>query len=336
LRETKTTLTKRLAAPLLIALSLAFPVGIAAHTNEQLARTGGMKVVLIGTALTVDVKLDVLGNISLVTLAPAGTAGESGDHKVTFTSAGGAVQVDVKAKGSKLSVNAKAGTLGALVGAGTWSADVFGPGTPATVGYSVGATADGKPTLTIGAPTTTGAATAEVSPVRTSDDGNKVSGKVTFRLDGYTKKLSISVGVKKDGRASLKISLGGKDRQKLAGTIEALVGPRTWTAHLCDGTMVVLAFQVSAEGKAVFLSASPATPAVKVKEQKNGFKATFDGTRVGVSVQLKQGKDNQWTLKVAGKSGKCKSDKDKSAKEKEVKSDRKGEAAEARSPKDET
>ncbi|MDQ2965571.1 MAG: hypothetical protein M3R57_06960, partial [Chloroflexota bacterium] len=153
MRETKTTLTKRLAAPVLIALSLAFPVGIAAHTNEQLARTGGMKVVLIGSSLTVDVKLDVLGNISGVILSPAGTLGESGDHNVTFTSAGGAVQVDVKAKGSKLSVNARAGTLGALVGAGTWAADVFGPGTPATVGYSVGATADGKPTLTIGAPT---------------------------------------------------------------------------------------------------------------------------------------------------------------------------------------
>jgi hypothetical protein len=308
LPETKTTLTKRLAVPVLIAISLAFPVGIAAHTNEQIAKTGGMTVMpLLGVALTVT--LDDVGNIETVGFNPAGiTQTEAGDHKVKFANADGTVKVDVKAKGSKLSVNARTGSLVDLIGSAVWSADVFGTGTASSVPYEIGST-DGRPTLRIDEPTVPAGVTAVRSPIKTS--GNNVSGQVTFEFDGYTKKLSIRVHVDQGvGKASLKITLSGKDKQKLTGALP--VGTRTWSAHLCDGTAVGVTFNVNADGTVSFVSATPASPAVKVKTNKHGFKATFEGTKVGVSVKLTQ-KGEQWTLKVDGKSGKCKHDKDKKA-----------------------
>jgi hypothetical protein len=323
LPETKTTLAKRLAAPVLIAISLAFPVGIAANTNEQIAATGGMTVELplLGGSLTVEVKLDVVGHISEVNLTPADTVSQtkSGDHKVTFANTDGTVRVDVKARGHKLSVRTKAASLDDLVGNGVWSAAVFGPGTESSVPYSIGK--DGtRPTLVIGTPTVPAAVTATVSPIKTS--GNNVSGKVTFESDGYTKTLSIWVHVDQGGgKAMLKIVLSGKDKQKLSGTLAELVGARTWSAHLCDGTAATVNYLVNADGTVDFVSAVPST--VSVKEKGKGFTATFDGTKVRVSVSLKA-KGSSYELKVDGKSGKCKEGKDK---DKKVKSEKKSDPA---------
>jgi hypothetical protein len=322
--------TARIAGPVLIALAIAFPASVLATTNEPIAATGGMTAVLplLGASLTVEVKLDVVGNIAEVNVDPAGavTKRDSNDHKVKFTSADGTVKVDVKAKGSKLSVTAKAGSLANLSGSGAWSADVFGTDDVSTVRYTVGAAA-GHPTLAIDGVTPGGGATFEVSPIKTGDDGDKASASVTFKLDGYTKKLTISVAVNDDGKASLKITLSGKDKQRLSGSLTDLQGARTWSAHLCDGTPVSVNFHVTPSGGVAFDSAVPTS--VKVKTEKHGFKATFDGTKVGVSVKL-QARRVIYELKVDGKSGKCdKGDKEKKDKhEKEKKdtheSDRKG------------
>jgi hypothetical protein len=310
LPDTKTILTRRLVAPALIAIALAFPVGIAANTTDQIAETGGMTVPLLGASVVLKIELDAVGHISAVTLTPAGdlTQTKSSDHRVTFANADGTTRVDVAARGHKLSVKARTGTLDELVGDRVWSAAVFGPGTDSTVPYTIGKDG-GKPTLVIGVPTVPAGVTATVSPVKAS--GNNVSGMVTFESDGYVKTLKIWVHVDDGGgKAMLKIVLSGKDKQKLTGPIADLVGARTWSGQLCDGTVATVNYTVNADGTVTYVSA---TPAATVKTQGKGFRATFDGTKVRVSVSLKA-KGGSYELKVDGKSGKCKSDKAKKVK----------------------
>ena len=320
--ETKTILTRRLVAPALIAIALAFPVGIAANTTEQIAETGGMTLPILGASLTVEIKLDAVGHISEVNFTPAGTLTEtrSSDHRVTFANADGTTRVDISARGHKLSVKARTGSLDDLVGSHVWSAAVFGPGTESTVPYTIGNT-DGRPTLTIGAPTVPAGVTATVAPIQAS--GNNVTGKVTFESEGAIKTLKIWVHVDQGGgKAMLKVVLSGKDKQKLAGALTELVGARTWSGQLCDDSTTTVNYTVNADGTVTFVSATP-TAAVRTKGK--GFTATFDGTKVRVSVTL-QAKNGSYELKVDGKTGKCKEDKAKKAK-----SARKDKPAKARS-----
>lgn len=308
--ETKTLLTRRLVAPALIAIALAFPVGIAAHTSDQIAETGGMTLPLLGASVTVEIKLDAVGHITEVSLDPAGdlTETRSGDHKVTFANADGTTRVDVAARGHKLSVRAKTGSLDDLVGDRVWSAAVFGPGTESTVAYTIG-NVDGKPTLEFGAIVVPAGVTATASEVKAS--GNNVSGKVTFESDGYVKTLKFWIHVDQGGgKAMLKIVLSGKDKQRLSGTLAELVGARTWSAQLCDGTEATLDYTVNADGTVTFVSA---TPTASVRTKGKGFTATFDGTKVRVSVSLKA-KGESYELKADGKTGKCKEDRAKKAK----------------------
>jgi hypothetical protein len=327
LPDTKTILTRRLVAPALIAIALAFPVGIAANTTEQIAETGGMTLPLLGASVVVKIELDTVGHITAVTFTPAGdlTETKSSDHRVSFANTDGTIKVDVAARGHKLSLKARTGTLDDLVGDRVWSAAVFGPGTESTVPYTIG-NDGGKPTLVIGGPVVPAGVTATVSAIKTS--GNNVSGKVTFESDGYVKTLRIWVHVDQGGgKAMLKIVLSGKDKQKLTGTIDQLVGARTWTAHLCDGTEATVNYTVNPDGTVTFGSA---TPAASVRTKGKGFTATFDGTKVRVSVSLKV-KGTSAELKVDGKSGKCKDDKAKKAK-----SERKEKPARAKSEEDES
>jgi hypothetical protein len=328
LPETKTILTRRLVAPALIAIALAFPVGIAANTSEQIAQTGGMTLPLLGASVTVEIKLDAVGHISEVNFTPAGALTEtrSGDHRVSFANADGTVKVDIAARGHKLSLKAKTGSLDDLVGSHVWSAAVFGPGTGSTVPYTIGNNG-GKPTLEIGAATVPAGVTATVSAIKTS--GNNVSGRVTFESDGYTKTLLIWVHVDQGGgKAMLKIVLSGKDKQRLSGSLAELVavGTRTWSAHLCDETAATVNYAVNADGTVTFVSAVPATVSVKTKGK--GFTATFDGTKVRVSVSLKA-KGGSYELKVDGKTDKC-------GKDKKAKSERKDKPARAKSTEDES
>jgi hypothetical protein len=324
----KTILTRRLVAPALIAIALAFPVGIAANTNEQIAQTGGMTLPILGASAVVTIELDDVGHITAVTFTPAGdlTQARTSDHRVTFANADGTTRVDIAAHGHKLSVKAKTGSLDDLVGSHVWSADVFGTGTASTVAYTIG-NLDGKPTLEFGDVTVPAGVTATKSAIKTS--GNNVSGKVTFESDGYVKTLRFWIHVDQGGgKAMLKIVLSGKDKQRLSGSLADLVavGNRTWSAHLCDETSATVTYRVNPDSTVEFLSALPNTASVKTKDK--GFTATFDGTKVRVSVSLKA-KDGSYELKVDEKSGKCKGDQDK------ARSERKDKPAKARSTGDE-
>jgi len=305
----------------LLALLLVFPASALANTNEPIAQTGGMStslVPLIGTPLSVDVTLDpATGNISNVALNPALTkdTGKSNDQFMVFASSDGSTKVSVSARGSRLAINARVKSLDDLVGNGTWSAAVFGGTVKSTVAYTIGKDGSGNPTLTIGAITTpSGVVATALTPgtkkAKFFKDTHKVdwafaAGGVKFASNGFTKTLSIAVWVSKPGgAASLRITLSGKDRQKLQGTLAQLAGPRTWSAHTCDGTPVSVNYHVDpSTGKVVFDSATGPNPINK--QLGHGLLVRFKGTSVGVFVWLKSIGNDQYKLNVLGQSGHC-------------------------------
>ncbi len=294
----------------LVAL-LALPVAVLATTTNAIAQTGGMTATLpmLGSSLTVAVTLDGTGNLSQVTLDPVGTysATKLSAHAVTFDSADGTTQVKIKAGGARLAIKASAGSLDALVGPGSWSADVFGTGAKSTVAYTVGKAADGSPTLTLGAVNAASGITVVAGTPKTGSD-RKAAGasvKVAFNLNGYTKTLSITVSVAARGarHASLQLTLSGKDRQKMSGALADLVGSHTWSGKACDGTAVGITYDVLANGTLAYGSATGGTATVKSAD--HGFSARFDSLKLKVQVSLTQAKDGTYALRTSASRGGC-------------------------------
>ncbi|MBI2762180.1 MAG: hypothetical protein HYX54_00240 [Chloroflexi bacterium] len=317
MRRTESRLAATLTGALLLGL-LAFPAAAAAQTNGPIAQTGGMTAVLplFGSpGLTVAVTLDAVGSISGVALTPTGVVAQTSSDPsvVKFANTAGTTTVKVRAKGDKLSISAKSTRLADFIGTGTWSANVFGTGT-ATVSYTIGTDGSGKPTLSIGTPSVVAGVTSVViAPTTNSGDGDEgasASGGVIFSSNGFVKRLRISIEVDRDGGAAhLRITLSGKDRQKLSDALGALVavGNRTWSAYLCDGaTRVTVTYKVNANGTVSFVSATPAVPVAVVKTGDKGFRVRFDGTKVGVAVSLRQDENGTtYSLSVKGSSGNC-------------------------------
>ena len=294
----------------LVAL-LALPVAVLASTTGSIAQTGGMTATLpmLGSSLTVEVTLDGTGNLSQVNLDPVGTysATKLSAHAVTFDSADGTTRVKIKAGGDRLAIKASAGSLDALVGPGTWSADVFGTGAKSTVAYTVGKAADGSPTLALGAVNAASGITAASGTPKTGSD-KKAAGasvKVVFSHDGYTKTLAIRVSAeaKGDRHASLQLTLSGKDRQKLSGALADLVGSHTWSGKACDGTGVGITYDVLANGTVAYGSATGGTATVKSLD--HGFSARFASLKLRVQVGLTQAKDGMYSLRTSASRGGC-------------------------------
>jgi hypothetical protein len=299
---------KRFAAVLVVLFLL--PASASAHTNEQIAETNGFTATLplFGTSLTVAVSLDDVGNLSSVSVTPTGTytATRSEPHDVRLASNDGQSTIVLRAKGDKLGVRAKVPTLQDLLGSGTWTGDVFGTGDTTSVPYTIGVDGAGNPTITIGSVVAPSGVATEVQPpkTKTTDKGVKTSVRVVFRFDGVTKTLTITVAVKTGDApsATLKIELKAKDRQRLEGNLADLVGNRTWSGHLCDGTPVSVAYEVTSDGRVVFTSATGAPATTKAKG--NGFEVRFTDTKVKVAVKLQE-RDGMWRLSVKGSTGKC-------------------------------
>ncbi len=302
-------------------LLVAAPAGVLATTNAPIAQTGGMTATLplLGTPLSVAVTLDTVGNISGVVLgpSPALSKTKSSAEFVKFTSTDGNTSVTVKAKGGQLAIKARAKQLSDLLGDGSWSADVFGTGAKSTAGYTIGKDTSGNPTVAFGTVSPAAGITWAPSPVSPpkmnpghakpgvadKDKAAVATAGGTFAANGYVKRLTVSVRVAADGTASLSITLSGRDRQTLTGTLAALAGSRTWSAHLCDGTAVAVTFHVDpATGKVVYDSATGAKSTEKAVG--NGFFVTF-ARGVGLQAGLKLNKDGTYTLVVRGQSGNC-------------------------------
>jgi hypothetical protein len=297
------------------------PAGVAATTNAPIAETGGMTATLplLGTSLTVAVTLNAGGTISGVALDPSTALSKtkSGDDFVKFTNTDGSVKVTVKAMGGQLAIKAKAKGLADLLGTGSWSADVFATGTKSTADYSVGKDSSGNPTVSIGNVHTPAGViwTPAPAPIHllkpgTSKSADKskgshatASGKFTWQ--GFTKTLTISVSVAKNGSAGLAIILSGRDAQKLNGSLASLVagGARTWSADTCAGTPVSVKYHVATDGTVVYDGATGGTATEKKFGQ--GFLAWFDKGRTGVFVNLVAQKDGTYTLVALGRAGDC-------------------------------
>jgi hypothetical protein len=175
------------------------------------------------------------------------------------------------------------------------------------VAYTIGEDA-GKPTVTIGeivaAEGITATAGEPKSWSRKDGSAHWASASVLFEQDGFRKILRIAVAVREDGTAWLGISLKGRDRQKLENGLANLVGERTWSAHLCDGTPVSVTYRITETGTVEFVGATGGETTEKTLD--NGLKVRFDGTRVGVKVTLVQIEEtDQWRLSVKGWSGDC-------------------------------
>ena len=143
------------------------------------------------------------------------------------------------------------------------------------------------------------------SEAKSGKHGSGAWAGATFSFEGFVKRLSISVWVRPDADpgAGLRITLSGKDRQRLAGSLDELLGAHSWAGALCDGTPVTVDFTVNADGTVTYTGATGGTATSKATE--HGFKAQFDGTRVAVKVSLKQQDDGIWSLRVDGRSGRC-------------------------------
>jgi len=247
-----------------VVLVGALPGAAAANTTEAIADTGGMSLTLPGVPIALEVVLDQFGNIDSVSFDTSFTQDHDAAHKVTFTStADGSTVVKVKAEGSELTAKVKTSNLTDLVGAHTWSGDIFGSGETTTVGYTLAIVGSGDGAYLEIVPgsvmvTTSLPYTVDGPYTETDDDDeqeyeSKV--KIQFTDAGYTKSLKIEVETEYDNdddhgyegaHAKLKIELKGKDRQESMGA-EA-VGPQTWTGLLCDGSNVSVSYTVGADG----------------------------------------------------------------------------------------
>ncbi len=249
---------------------------------------------LFGAQLTVDITSGPGGVLSSVSVNPADglTATTLKPNKVVFENADGTARVVVKNRNGGQKVEAKAGSLADIAGAGGWSGDIFGDGTITTVGFTVGAAADGSgPDIT---GITTSDPTAVIGAVQREnddDDGDEQEAKVriSFTKDGQTRTLTIKVKVENDegdGEAKVSVSLS-----KLRGAPQPAVeaaGAKTWTGTLCDGTAATISYAVAEDGSISAVSASPEPD--RLKNEGNKLEVRFEtGERVKIRVRANDG-----------------------------------------------
>ncbi len=305
-----------------VVLVGALPTIAAANTTEAVAETGGMTLTMPGVpGITVGVTLDEFGNITQVSVDGTDVIQNSAPvHKVTFDlGTDGSTTVQVKAKGEKLSTKVKTSNLGSLVGAQTWTGDIFGAGFPATVNYTIAQVGGAMPYLEITSVDVVSDVANTINGPFTGTDGDdddneqeyESQAMVTFTQDGYTKTLKIEVDTKYDDDddhgyngvyAKLKIELKGKDRQVLVGA--DVYGSQTWTGLLCDGTNTTVNYTVAQDGTLTVDDVVVADGAsYSVDYDDNGFKVEFTDAAGNDGAKLKVELDNEdGTLELKVKS----------------------------------
>lgn len=264
----------------------------------------------MGAALTVTVTTGPGGNLADVAITPADgmVATKASPRAVVFTNADGSVKVSVKSKHGTQSVSAKAGSLAALQGPGSWTGDIFAVGAPVTVAYTVGTTADGGPELTVDNP---GDPSAVVGEVQHRSEGAESSARVSITFtsaDGQSRSLTISVKVEPvedesddDStsssidpaappvvEASLRITLSRVRGVPVAADIAA--GPKTWTGLLCDATPASIAYVLNADGTISDVVATPASATVRADSNSSKVDVRWgDHERVRIRSRLNDG-----------------------------------------------
>lgn len=257
---------------------------------------------LFGVPLTVDVATGPGGAISSVAVNPADglTATKVRPNKVAFVNEDGTAKVVVSGRDGRQGVQVRAGALADVSGDGGWSGDIFGTGTATTVGFTIGATADGGPDITN---VTTDDATAEIgAPEYDSSDGSDnhhghdghddgafemAKVRIQFTSGGQSRSLSIRAEVgTHDGetRAKVSVTLG-----KLRGIVQPAIdaaGATSWTGLLCDGTQAIVNYTINEDGTITDVSATPDTAEIRGEGRKVDVRFSHDERlRIRVSVR---------------------------------------------------
>jgi hypothetical protein len=249
---------------------------------------------LFGAQLTVDITSGPGGVLTSVSVNPADglTATTLKPNKVVFENADGTAKVVVKNRNGGQRVEAKAGSLADVSGAGGWSGDIFGDGAVTTVGFTIGAAANGGPDIT---GITTSDPTAVIGTVQRGDDdddeGDEQEAKVriTFTKDGQTRTLTIKVKVDSDDdqdAARVSVSLS-----KLRGAPQPAAeaaGAKTWSGTLCDGAAATINYTVAEDGSISAVSATPEPD--RLKNEGNKLEVRFEtGERVKIRIRANDG-----------------------------------------------
>jgi len=245
---------------------------------------------LFGTQLTVDVKTTPSGALADVAVNPADnlTATKVHPNRVMFVNDvnNGKIRVETHHGSEKTGVSA--GSLADISGAGGWTGDVFGTGTPTTVGFNVAATDDGSPDITA---ITSSDQSAVIGDVKHMGDGNNgvARATITFTSGIQSRRLSITAMVFTRGdvtRAASQVSLS-----KVSGVsqpADQAAGDHTWTGMLCDGTAASVAYSVANDGTITAGAVTPSTGTATV--DGNTLKVKFSDTEsVRIRVSEKDG-----------------------------------------------
>jgi len=263
-----------LAAVAVAPLLVTQPAG-ATMVPQATAGTTSLTLPLFGVPLTVDLTTDAAGSLTNVAVNPADsfTATDLRPNRVQFQNTDGTAVIVVRNHEGRQSVSLRAGSLADISGAGRWSGDVFGSGTPTTVDYVVGADGDGAPTLT---GVVSSDATAQVGAVENSQEDNEREAKVQVAFtDGSQRRtLTIKASVEtetEDGvtttKASLKLVLGRV--RGVARPAADVAGPHTWSGSLCNGTPASITYTINLDGTISAVTPSPAAASVRGGEHNS-------------------------------------------------------------------
>jgi hypothetical protein len=301
MRSSKRTFIAAVAAAL-----AAMPGTASAHTTDVIAESGGSVTILpiLGVGLQVEVVLDASGNLDQVNLEPhtGVVATELGPHEVEFKLTGTSTEVTVEAEGDELAIEVETTTLADLLGPGSWTADLFGTGM-VTVLYEIGEN-DGMPAVTIdGVTVPTGVDYSILA--ETDEDETEI--KIDFFHDGFVKTLRIEVEAEGD-EAELTISLRGEDVRRLVGSLAELAGTYTWEGALCDGTLVVVTYQLAEDGSLSLVGVT-GTDDVVVESDDDGLDVSLAGSDKRIEVEIDQQDDGSWSM-VTEVDNECDSDDD--------------------------
>jgi hypothetical protein len=281
------------------AASTTIPAPSAAPTTFTLP--------LFGAALTIDVTTGPGGHLSSVAVNPADgfTATTLKPNRVRFVNDEGTASVVVKARHGGQRVEAKAGSLAEISGAGGWTGDVFDNGSVATVAFTIGDRGDGTPDI-IGTTASGPANTIGAVEYGARDGGVGARQAIEFTDGTHTRTLVISAGLKtlEDGttRAAVRVSLsrihgdesdddagdaGGEDHPVVT-LAPIIAGAQQWSGTLCDGTTATIDYTVAADGtvSGVVVNPAPAKQNVEKKRIEVRFAA---GEQVKIRITTEDG-----------------------------------------------
>jgi len=273
-------------------------------TVAPVTSAGQFTLPLFGTGLTIDVTTDPGGTLSSVAVVtdPTGlVATEVRPREVEIVNEDGTAKVVVRSNKGGQRVEARAGSLAEITGPGRWSGEIF-PGVPGSVAFEIIGT-DGVPGIVIGAVDGPGADVGAVE-VSTDDDEQEANVRITFRLDGMKRSLTIKASVEtRDGdddesdesddsddsddepSAKVKITLS-----KITSLPFARVEPGTttaWTGSLCNATAASIAYTVNTDGT---LGIGEITPTASQKVEGNTVEVKFEtGEKVRITVRNADG-----------------------------------------------